>query len=78
MDMKLLIQVATILVVVGALNWLAVGTADKNVVNRLVGNTDGSMSGLERGVYVVVGIAALVVVYDLMVHRHASHPPHVF
>ncbi|PIR74498.1 MAG: DUF378 domain-containing protein [Candidatus Magasanikbacteria bacterium CG10_big_fil_rev_8_21_14_0_10_47_10] len=44
------------LVVIGALNWGLVGAFDFNLVNRLL----GSVSWLERLVYILVGLAGIM------------------
>ncbi|MEX0649472.1 MAG: DUF378 domain-containing protein [Candidatus Andersenbacteria bacterium] len=55
---KTLHIVSFALVVIGALNWGLVGLFGFNLVSTLLG--DGSM--LERLVYILVGVAALVIV----------------
>ena len=55
--MKPLILVALILAVVGALNWGLVGAFGFDLVAALF----GPMSALARIVYVLVGLAAIVV-----------------
>lgn len=50
------------LLVIGGLNWLLVGAFDWNLVNALL----GSVEWLERGVYVLVGIAALGILGRLL------------
>ena len=54
--MKGLQQVANILVIVGALNWGLVGLLDFNVVNMVL----GSMAGLEKIVYILVGLSGVL------------------
>lgn len=61
--MKILVQVATVLVIVGALNWLLVGALDFNLVQKTVGDKDkAKMSVLERAVYILVGLSAVYLV----------------
>lgn len=67
--MKQLPMVATVLVVVGAINWglvglsaLVGGAANWNIVNLLLGST---APALENLVYVLIGIAGVWFVYDL-------------
>lgn len=55
--MKALVVVAVVLVVVGALNWGLVGAFGFDLVAAIF----GPMSALSRIVYVLVGLAALVV-----------------
>ena len=65
--MKQLPMVATVLVVVGAINWglvglsSLVGGANWNIVNLLVGTTAPALESL---VYVLVGIAGVWFVWD--------------
>lgn len=49
-------KVAWVLVVVGALNWGLVGALNFNLVMKLL----GSMPAVERVVYVLVGLAGLM------------------
>ena len=55
--MKGLQQAANILVVVGALNWGLVGLLDLNVVSTVL----GSVAGLEKIVYILVGLSGVLV-----------------
>lgn len=50
-------MIAKILLIVGGLNWGLVGAFDFNLVNTLL----GSWPLVERIVYVIVGLSALVV-----------------
>ena len=52
-------KAAWVLVVVGALNWGAVGLVKVNVVMALL----GSWPAVERVVYVLVGIAGLLMIF---------------
>ena len=62
--------IATVLVVVGALNWLAVGLFDVNVVASIFG--DRTM--LTRIVYVLVGVSGLYEIYFAqLLAREANH-----
>jgi uncharacterized membrane protein YuzA (DUF378 family) len=54
--MKVLHTVTFILIVVGGLNWGLVGAFDFNLVNKLVG--DWSM--VEKVIYILVGLSAIV------------------
>ena len=55
--MRTLYWITLVLLVVGGLNWLLVGLFDFDLVAALFGD----MSGLSRSVYVLVGIAAVIV-----------------
>ena len=52
-------KVAYILVIVGALNWGLIGFFQFNLVNKLF----NSVSWLERLVYVLVGVAAVMMLF---------------
>lgn len=54
--MKGLQQAANILVIVGALNWGLVGLLDINLVNMIL----GSVAGLEKIVYILVGLSGVL------------------
>ncbi len=54
--MKALHMVAFTLVIVGALNWGLLGLLDFNLVTTVV----GSMPGLEKLVYILVGASGVV------------------
>ncbi len=54
--MKGLQQIANILVVVAALNWGLVGLLDLNVVHMIL----GSMMGLEKIVYILIGLSGVL------------------
>lgn len=56
-NLKLINTIALILVVVGGLNWGLVGAFDFNLVNTIF----GSMAAIERLVYVLVGLSAILV-----------------
>jgi len=58
MKMKNLHFVAFPLAVIGALNWGLVGLFNYNLVNALL----GSLPGLEKLVYILVGVSGAVLV----------------
>ena len=64
--MKIVGQVASVLVIVGALNWLLVGGLNVNLVQKTVGDKDDETkkSVLERAVYILVGLSAVYLVYQ--------------
>lgn len=69
-NMKILIQVASVLVIVGALNWLLVGALDFNLVEKtLRGKGEEKMSVLERAVYVLVGLSAVLLVANKFMNK---------
>jgi uncharacterized protein len=55
---KMVFKVAMVLVLIGALNWLSVGLLNTNFVESVLGKT------LSRGVYILVGIAALSILFN--------------
>lgn len=55
-NMKGLQQIASILVIVGALNWGLVGLLNLNLVNMVL----GSIAGLEKIVYILVGLSGVL------------------
>ena len=57
--MKLIDVVATVLVIVGALNWGLVAVARFDLVAALFGLSFGEVSGLTAVVYGLVGVAGL-------------------
>lgn len=56
---KLLFKIAMVLVLIGALNWLLVGLFQLNLVQTLLGK-----GLLARSIYVIVGIAAVAIMFD--------------
>jgi hypothetical protein len=57
---KLAYKIAMLLVIVGALNWLAVGAVGVNPVELLT----GKRSTLTRTIYLLVGISALCIMFN--------------
>ena len=51
--------VAIVLAIIGAVNWGLIGALNLNVVNLIL----GSISWLEKAVYVIVGLAGLYLIY---------------
>ncbi len=62
MNMNLLDKTATLLLIIGGLNWGLVGWLDYNLVDSLFG--EGSV--IARVVYATVGIAALYCIYTMI------------
>mgnify|MGYP006136709851 CR=1 FL=1 len=63
--MRTLDTVALVLVIVGGLNWLLIGLFEFNLVDALL----GADSVLSRIVYVLVGLAAVWMLWDLLARR---------
>jgi uncharacterized membrane protein YuzA (DUF378 family) len=61
--------ISTVLVIIGALNWLLVGLLNVDVVASVFGH----MSTLSRIVYVLVGIAGLYEIYFARLLARESH-----
>lgn len=59
-NMKGLQQVAYILVIVGAINWGLVGLFNLNLVNAIL----GSIAGLEKIVYILVGLSGVLMLVN--------------
>jgi uncharacterized membrane protein YuzA (DUF378 family) len=55
---KIAFKVAMVLILVGSLNWLSVGLFNTNLVESVLGKT------LSRGIYVIVGLAALSIMFN--------------
>jgi uncharacterized membrane protein YuzA (DUF378 family) len=51
---------ALLLVIVGAVNWLLVGIAKFDLVAALAGTTFGETNALSSVIYIVVGVAGVV------------------
>jgi uncharacterized protein len=64
--------VATILVVIGGINWGLIGLFDYNLVAAIF----GSGSAISRLIYILVGAAALYMMYAFSRRTHAldAHP----
>ena len=58
--MKKLLPTAAILLVIGGLNWGLIGLLNLNLVNLLL----GAIPILEKLVYILVGLSAVVVLID--------------
>lgn len=58
--MKAIHGISFVLVIVGALNWLLVGLGNWNLVNILL----GQWSIVEKLVYVLVGVAGIVLIFS--------------
>ncbi len=60
--MKILNNIALTVVIIGALNWLLIGLFDFNLVETIF----GSVTWLERLIYIIVGIGGL---WSLMFYK---------
>lgn len=59
-NMKNLQQAANILVLVGAINWGLIGLLNLNLVNTVL----GSVAGLEKIVYILVGLSGVLMLIN--------------
>lgn len=55
-------MIAFVLVIVGALNWLWIGLTNNNIITTL-NNATFKNETFERFIYVLVGLAALFLIY---------------
>lgn len=62
MKMNLLDKIATLLLIIGGLNWGLVGWLDYNLVDSLFGKG----AALSRVIYAIVGVAALYCIYTMV------------
>ena len=58
--MRYINALALLLVIVGAVNWLLVGIAKFDLVATLTGNSFGQTNALSSLVYILVGVAGVV------------------
>ena len=58
--MRYINAIALLLVIVGAVNWLLVGIANFDLVATLTGNSFGQTNALSSVVYILVGVAGVV------------------
>lgn len=63
--MKITTIISFILVIIGALNWLLIGTLSFDLVAFLFGN----MTVLTRIIYALVGVASFWVIFFCFVYR---------
>ena len=63
---------ALLLVIVGAANWLLVGIANFDLVAALTGSSFGQTNALSSVVYILVGIAGVLLLPVLMRWATAS------
>lgn len=64
--MRIVKMVSLLLVIVGALNWLLVGLFGFDLVATLTGDSFGQTNALSSIVYVLVGIAGILLVPSLL------------
>lgn len=69
--------IAMALLIIGGLNWLAIGAFNFDVIAAIVGGANGSHGTFARVIYVVVGLAAIYGLYLFKPlgeeHEHLPH-----
>jgi uncharacterized protein len=75
--MKTLTALATVLVLVGGLNWGLVAVAEFDLVAAIVGLEFGETNALSRIVYGLVGLSAVYLAVRLATARSWGGRPHV-
>lgn len=65
-----IVRIATVLVIIGGINWGLVGAFEFNLVDAIFG--DGSVGS--RVVYVVVGVSALIAIANLILPARERGP----
>lgn len=65
MTMGAMRTISLVLVIVGALNWLLVGLFSFDLVAAITGNTFGEKNALSSIVYVLVGLAGIMLIPSL-------------
>ena len=68
--------ISLLLVIVGALNWLLVGLFGFDLVAAITGNSFGLKNALSSIVYVLVGIAGVILIPDIFAPSHSAAPAH--
>jgi uncharacterized membrane protein YuzA (DUF378 family) len=73
---KLVCQLSTLLVLIGALNWGLVGAGSQkwNVVTKLTEalvKDDKTRETIERTVYILVGLAAVFLIYKKLASKRS-------
>lgn len=58
--MRYLNAIALVLVIVGAVNWLLVGIAKFDLVAAITGSSFGQTNAISSVIYIVVGVAGVV------------------
>jgi uncharacterized membrane protein YuzA (DUF378 family) len=71
-----LLKVATLLAIVGALNWGLIGLFNWNLVDAIFGGDPREMTSIaSRVVYALVGLAGLIALFSLPRITSAEHRP---
>ena len=68
--------VSLLLVIVGALNWLLVGLFGFDLVAAITGNSFGVKNALSSIIYVLVGIAGIILIPNLFAPSHSNTVAH--
>ncbi len=68
--------VSLLLVIVGAVNWLLVGLFGFDLVAAITGNSFGFKNALSSIIYVLVGIAGIILIPNLFTPSHNNTVAH--
>jgi uncharacterized membrane protein YuzA (DUF378 family) len=71
--MRYLNALALLLVIVGAVNWLLVGVAKVDLVAAITGSSFGQTNALSSVIYILVGVAGVVLLPVLARWATAGH-----
>lgn len=77
--MQTIKTVSLLLVIVGALNWLLVGLFGFDLVAAITGNSFGLKNALSSIIYVLVGIAGVILIPNVFAPSRSTtvaHPQH--
>ncbi|HLU82607.1 MAG TPA: DUF378 domain-containing protein [Trueperaceae bacterium] len=74
--MRTLKTVSMLLVIVGALNWLLVGLFGFDLVAAITGNSFGEKNALSSIVYVLVGVAGIILLPGAFASKDTVTVPH--
>ena len=72
--MRYINALALLLVIVGAVNWLLVGVAKVDLVAAITGTSFGQTNTLSSVIYILVGVAGVVLLPVLARWATASDP----
>lgn len=74
--MRTLNVIAMILVIIGALNWLLVGLFGYDLVASLFAGGYGTLSGLSRVIYTLVGLSGVWLLFTVLPEVSADRRYH--
>lgn len=74
--MQTIKTVSLLLVIVGALNWLLVGLFGFDLVAAITGNSFGFKNALSSIIYVLVGVAGIILIPNLFATSSSTAVAH--